>query len=39
MDWLDSFVPPITKDVDEDFIRGFLGKCCLAVMKFQRNQC
>jgi ATPase subunit of ABC transporter with duplicated ATPase domains len=26
MDWLRQFVPPGTKDVDEDFIRGFLGK-------------
>lgn len=26
MDWLRQFVPPNTKDVDEDFIRGFLGK-------------
>jgi len=26
MDWLRQFVPPQTKDVDEDFIRGFLGK-------------
>ncbi len=26
MDWLRQFVPPHTKDVDEDFLRGFLGK-------------
>ena len=26
MDWLRQFVPPTTKDVDEDFLRGFLGK-------------
>jgi ATPase subunit of ABC transporter with duplicated ATPase domains len=26
IDWLRQFVPPNTKDVDEDFIRGFLGK-------------
>lgn len=26
MDWLRQFVPPNTKDVDEDFLRGFLGK-------------
>ncbi len=26
MDWLRQYVPPQTKDVDEDFIRGFLGK-------------
>lgn len=26
MDWLRQFVPPTVKDVDEDFIRGFLGK-------------
>ncbi|MEO6718818.1 MAG: ATP-binding cassette domain-containing protein [Ferruginibacter sp.] len=26
MDWLRQFVPPYVKDVDEDFIRGFLGK-------------
>ncbi len=26
MDWLRQYVPPGTKDVDEDFIRGFLGK-------------
>ncbi len=26
MDWLRQFVPPQTKDVDEDFLRGFLGK-------------
>lgn len=26
MDWLRQFVPPGTKDVDEDFLRGFLGK-------------
>jgi ATPase subunit of ABC transporter with duplicated ATPase domains len=26
MDWLRQFVPPHFKDVDEDFLRGFLGK-------------
>ncbi|MEQ1554280.1 MAG: ATP-binding cassette domain-containing protein [Ferruginibacter sp.] len=26
MNWLRQFVPPQTKDVDEDFLRGFLGK-------------
>ncbi len=26
MDWLRQYVPSHTKDVDEDFIRGFLGK-------------
>jgi ATPase subunit of ABC transporter with duplicated ATPase domains len=26
MDWLRQFVPPYVKDVDEDFLRGFLGK-------------
>jgi len=26
MDWLRQYVPPTTKDVDEDFLRGFLGK-------------
>ena len=26
MDWLRQYVPPGTKDVDEDFLRGFLGK-------------
>jgi ATPase subunit of ABC transporter with duplicated ATPase domains len=26
MDWLRQFVPPHVKDVDEDFLRGFLGK-------------
>ena len=26
MDWLRQFVPPMVKDVDEDFLRGFLGK-------------
>ncbi len=26
MDWLRQFVPPGTKDADEDFLRGFLGK-------------
>jgi len=26
MDWLRQFVPPTVKDVDEDFLRGFLGK-------------
>ncbi|HCY88710.1 MAG TPA: ABC-F family ATPase [Chitinophagaceae bacterium] len=26
MDWLRQYVPPGTKDVDEDFIRGCLGK-------------
>ncbi|MBA2249389.1 MAG: ATP-binding cassette domain-containing protein [Chitinophagaceae bacterium] len=26
MDWLRQFVPPYQKDVDEDFLRGFLGK-------------
>ena len=26
MDWLRQFVPPGTRDVDEDFLRGFLGK-------------
>ena len=26
MDWLREYVPPGTKDVDEDFLRGFLGK-------------
>jgi ATPase subunit of ABC transporter with duplicated ATPase domains len=26
MDWLRQFVPPNVKDVDEDFLRGFLGK-------------
>ncbi len=26
MNWLRQFVPAHTKDVDEDFIRGFLGK-------------
>ena len=26
MDWLRQYVPPNTKDVDEDFLRGFLGK-------------
>ena len=26
MDWLRRYVPPQTKDVDEDFLRGFLGK-------------
>jgi len=25
-EWLRQYVPPGTKDVDEDFIRGFLGK-------------
>ena len=26
MDWLRQFVPPTVKEVDEDFLRGFLGK-------------
>ncbi|MFZ4059371.1 MAG: ABC-F family ATP-binding cassette domain-containing protein, partial [Ferruginibacter sp.] len=26
LDWLRQFVPPYVKDVDEDFLRGFLGK-------------
>jgi ATPase subunit of ABC transporter with duplicated ATPase domains len=26
MDWLRQFVPPYIKDVDEPFLRGFLGK-------------
>ncbi len=26
MDWLRQYVPPATRDVDEDFLRGFLGK-------------
>ena len=26
MDWLRQFVPSYVKDVDEDFLRGFLGK-------------
>ncbi|MEJ7611668.1 MAG: ATP-binding cassette domain-containing protein [Ferruginibacter sp.] len=26
MDWLRQYVPPQTRDVDEDFLRGFLGK-------------
>jgi ATPase subunit of ABC transporter with duplicated ATPase domains len=26
MDWLRQFVPPYVRDVDEDFLRGFLGK-------------
>ena len=26
MDWLRQYVPPYVKDVDEDFLRGFLGK-------------
>ncbi len=26
MNWLRQFVPPHVKDVDEDFLRGFLGK-------------
>lgn len=26
MDWLRQFVPDYVKDVDEDFLRGFLGK-------------
>ena len=26
MDWLRQYVPPGTRDVDEDFLRGFLGK-------------
>ncbi|HMX80339.1 MAG TPA: ATP-binding cassette domain-containing protein, partial [Ferruginibacter sp.] len=26
MDWLRQYVPPTAKDVDEDFLRGFLGK-------------
>jgi ATP-binding cassette subfamily F protein 3 len=26
MDWLRQYVPPGIKDVDEDFLRGFLGK-------------
>ncbi|MEO6733119.1 MAG: ATP-binding cassette domain-containing protein [Ferruginibacter sp.] len=26
IDWLRQFVPPYVKDVDEDFLRGFLGK-------------
>lgn len=26
MNWLRQFVPPTVKDVDEDFLRGFLGK-------------
>jgi len=26
MDWLRQYVPPHVKDVDEDFLRGFLGK-------------
>ncbi|MFN0082315.1 MAG: ABC-F family ATP-binding cassette domain-containing protein [Ferruginibacter sp.] len=26
MDWLRQYVPTQTKDVDEDFLRGFLGK-------------
>lgn len=30
MDWLRQYVPPGTKDVDEDFLRGFLGKMLFA---------
>ncbi len=26
MDWLRQYVPPYVKDIDEDFLRGFLGK-------------
>ncbi len=26
MEWLRQYVPPTVKDVDEDFLRGFLGK-------------
>ncbi|MEJ7671844.1 MAG: hypothetical protein WKF59_03850 [Chitinophagaceae bacterium] len=26
MDWLRQYVPTYVKDVDEDFLRGFLGK-------------
>ncbi|MFM2361049.1 MAG: hypothetical protein RLY16_3042, partial [Bacteroidota bacterium] len=26
LDWLRQFVPPTVKDIDEDFLRGFLGK-------------
>ncbi|MDE3212486.1 MAG: ATP-binding cassette domain-containing protein, partial [Bacteroidota bacterium] len=26
LDWLRQFVPPTVTDVDEDFLRGFLGK-------------
>ncbi|MBL7729100.1 MAG: ATP-binding cassette domain-containing protein [Dinghuibacter sp.] len=26
MEWLRQYVPPTAKDVDEDFLRGFLGK-------------
>jgi ATPase subunit of ABC transporter with duplicated ATPase domains len=26
LDWLRQYVPPYVKDVDEDFLRGFLGK-------------
>ncbi|HEV8080794.1 MAG TPA: ATP-binding cassette domain-containing protein [Chitinophagaceae bacterium] len=26
MDWLRQYVPPYVKEVDEDFLRGFLGK-------------
>ena len=26
MDWLRQYVPSTTRDVDEDFLRGFLGK-------------
>ena len=26
MDWLRQYVPPYVRDVDEDFLRGFLGK-------------
>ena len=33
LDWLRQFVPVHYTDVDEDFLRGFLGKMLLAVMK------
>lgn len=34
MDWLRQYVPSHVTDVDEDFLRGFLGKMLLVEMKF-----
>ena len=34
MDWLRQYVPDHVTDVDEPFLRGFLGKCFSAVMMY-----
>ena len=35
--WLRRFVPAHVTDADEPFLRGFLGRCCSAVMRLKRE--